>query len=115
MKQAQQNAAMGVGFTPGPWKITFSGSSAIVQDEMDCTVAECPSYGVGFTNGNQPAPWHLFRDNARLIASAPDLLFACQVMVDAWGSCECVQGHTPEHPCPWCQARKSIAKATGNQ
>jgi len=47
-----------------------------------------------------------------LIAAAPDLLAACEQMVEAYGQCQCVEGEAPNH-CPWCLSRAAIAKARG--
>lgn len=51
------------------------------------------------------------RANARLIAAAPDLLSALQVVVEQWTAQFERRGHLAP---PWCkQARTAIAKATG--
>lgn len=81
--------------TPGPWRIGDAGHTVF-----------------GPHNGN-PSPETiargLIRPNARLIAAAPEILAALQVLV------EYADNGTPVHPgsLDWEQAREAIARATG--
>lgn len=63
--------------------------------------------------GGSKAYHEMFKANARLIAAAPELLEALQVVVENWSSQFERQGHAAPK---WAQqARAAIAKATGAQ
>ena len=94
-------------YTPGPWKVY----------EADCF----PGYYGIDTRGKPSTSVVVFgkksgipkKEDARLIAAAPDLLEALQAVCEAYG-CECVD-EGPNGHCPMCQGRAAIAKATGGQ
>lgn len=72
--------------TPGPWKFGFESASsdwAIVTDASGGVVANVNAES-GPDAISAPATRKMPREaNARLIAAAPDLLAACQKIVDA--------------------------------
>jgi hypothetical protein len=118
-----------VSHTPGPWiagPIDKAGWVDIVRDIKDCNH---PQWGYPFA-----ACKHFDQEaNARLIAAAPELLEALQILVEAAesmkGTYTFEQGKTPEHEDhygheKWAEvflqetadaARAAIAKATGDQ
>lgn len=91
--------------TPGKWKVRNGVNEAFIDaphivclavvNSLDSTrkeVAQCKA-------------------NARLIASAPELLAALVDICEAYG-CECIDPKHPNH-CPMCLGRAAIAQATG--
>ncbi len=95
--------------TPGPWRVmpeSQAQSPWIVGDAEGGSIADCEPCG----------PWmpdEVADANARLIASAPDLLAALRGYLDARPQCEC----TPHSGCQMAKARSAaraaIAKAEG--
>ena len=65
--------------TPGPWKV-FQDDFYVVGVESDCAIIADHLY-----ESNDPTVRDILPEleaNARLIAAAPDLLKACQYVVD---------------------------------
>ena len=105
---------MSASHTPGPWRIyiddcgdEFSGYPSIVSDELDCAIVHRAGFKQrwwGFERGDRE-----MHANARLIASAPDLLAALKLLVAD------VADYEPwQRPCYAVdQANSAIAKAEG--
>ena len=87
--------------TPGPWNVMPSKRSGLLHVETDATapeagVAICSLVGAG---------------NARLIAAAPELLKALEVLVETF---PCQNGCKPDDMnCATMRARAAIKKAKG--
>ncbi|MFV2949993.1 hypothetical protein [Pseudomonas japonica] len=95
-------------FTPGPWFTKREGFSTVyvearLRQGVIQEVAACGPTEAG--REQQEA-------NARLIAAAPDLLRALELVMEdkAPGYHDCIDDGEPE--CAWCIARKAITKAT---
>lgn len=106
--------------TPGPWKATPDKPNAhryqIVANAHDNILAEVLAYGVGMVDEGETAPWHNARDNANLIAAAPELLEAlkgifeqCALVHKRWGDGNNLREATAAID----TARAAIAKAEG--
>ena len=101
---------MSAAHTPGPWVLTdgdrFESSCVITThlrlDESIASIAEVETDWIEPLGSEQ-------RANARLIAAAPDLLFALERMVRQHGSN--FISYSGDHPVS--VARAAIAKATG--
>lgn len=94
-------------FSAGPWHVESSESSTTVwatrSGDDDKSIATLSHFG----------PQDVRADNARLIASAPELLAALQALLMACGFAK-MGGAPIEAGAPVCvQARAAIAKATG--
>ena len=65
------------GFTPGPWRIERDnyGVERIWDSELDCDIACC--------EGDGSIPKETRQANARLIASAPDLVAVLEAIPEA--------------------------------
>lgn len=69
--------------TPGPWKVRHGpttkpdGKAFEVRNDNDCLVCLC-----GFTATNEPIFRETAAANARLIATAPELLAALKELVE---------------------------------
>ena len=63
--------------TPGKWDLVFGDDGALITDENLDTIADIPVNDELFIDGS--GTW---RENAFLIASAPDLLEACKKAFD---------------------------------
>lgn len=94
------------GHTPGPWE---ASDDAILCGDPDMAIGSVfpcdrdkSAYGTGFTYGE------VTKSNARLIASAPELLEALLEADRVLGNLGC----DPENS-PRAEARAAIAKATG--
>jgi len=61
--------------TPGPWICAGPGQ---VFDQYGNEIVLCKHYGAGIIPAGYVAPWHSYKANARLIASAPELLAALE-------------------------------------
>lgn len=97
-------------YTPGPWAVEEDGEWLWISG---------PSVGMAVTK-------HVFQDDdARLIAAAPDLLEAAQLMRE-WGGCFCLidangltAGSQHDDDCTWpadlATFNAAIAKATGTE
>jgi hypothetical protein len=85
--------------TPGPWEIESTVSAHYIESE-GCEVARVDLIGAieGLENVDLP--------NARLIASAPEMLLALKALL---------RSRPSPGPIPWAQAEAAIAKATGGQ
>ncbi|MDE2098916.1 MAG: hypothetical protein KGL39_16805 [Patescibacteria group bacterium] len=77
--------------TPGPWTIEAGGAKLI---QTTCMV-------ISADDGLGPVAYTT-KDNARLIAAAPELLAALNAMLS-----------NPNDPRCWANGRAAIAKATG--
>ena len=89
--------------TPGPWKAHFDEAYFVTGPDLGRVAMMMNLKGAhglgGRRSGNESAA------NARLIAAAPDLLEALQVIADG----KCAEGEEAEI------ARAAIAKAEGQQ
>jgi hypothetical protein len=93
--------------TPGPWE---TGDDVILCADPDMIIGSVFPFdrdGTGFTYGE------VTKANARLIAAAPELLEACQALMDATNE----DGMTNSMllGCAIEMAGNAIAKATGEQ
>lgn len=100
-----------VGRTPGPWFCgrALRGGQECVIGDGDSVVCFMPDSTIGCT---------FIRDNARLIAAAPELLDACRGFVEEYGlRCGPADGLAPaaEQAPVVAAAMRAIAKATGEQ
>ena len=93
--------------TPGPWRI-IDGTFVYKLDESEQNRFHL-QVAAGFAGRNRTSTEEIFA-NARLIAAAPDLLAALEIVVSDWTA----QFERNGHLAPtWCkQARAAIAKAT---
>lgn len=94
--------------TPGPWRIGTPGPNGC--------------YTIGTERGLmtamiahsicEPDQAEAAKADAALVAAAPDLLRALELVMEdkAPGYHDCIDDGEPE--CAWCIARKAIAKAT---
>lgn len=96
--------------TPGPWRVsgcTLGKKLLIEHGDID---ERAPIIGsVYIDDGNLPQ-----RENAALIAAAPELLHACELAMAklSWCSCECENSPAP---CFVCALKTAIAKAKGEE
>ena len=92
--------------TPGPWR-AFQDASSLRHTVGTATGRICDMWG------REPA-FYTDEDaaNARLIASAPELLESLQDLMFAEGG---EAGQTAEQLEAWAQAEAAIAKATGQR
>lgn len=73
-----------VGHTPGPWEILYAGQEEMDMSEAECIALDMPVASIGpinyceFPAGSKQNIEREYAD-ARLIASAPDLLEAAKV------------------------------------
>ena len=92
--------------TPGPWYVTGScQDGTMITDDTGDQIANWPS-----------CPACRKMPNARLIAAAPELLVACENLIQA---CDC-EDLNPTEAFGWytkalLEARAAIAKATGKK
>lgn len=106
---------MSAKFTPGPWKIasnaTLGDGRSVYCKEVECwqnEVARCPvRHEVEFDRALDETD-----ANAALIAAAPDLYAACEVVAN-----ELEQSDFARRDRRWCMAelRAALAKARGKQ
>ncbi len=98
--------------SPGPWKVqpmldNFHGyedwTTANVRDARNCHVATIGE--VDRLTGKET------KANARLIASAPELLEALQ-SIAGWSKCQCSEKHGDNPNCPVLIAERAVRKAT---
>jgi hypothetical protein len=87
-------------FTPGPWVVTKYGDLIGSNGEK-----------VVFSIGQRSNP--VWKANAILAQTSPELLDALSRMVDMWNSICDVNGWDPEHNVQYGEALAAIAKATG--
>jgi hypothetical protein len=92
--------------TPGPWTAT--------HDELECFKLEAGDVAIIDGCGCCNSPWLSSDADARLIAAAPDLLQACQLIVSAFDELKQTSAARYE-PLQINAARAAIAKATGGQ
>lgn len=92
--------------TPGPWQVSRNNAGAIpLHFQPPEVIGRNGQCCVASQMGNGPEA----EANARLIAAAPELLAACEAMLDKF------QHDTLEGEAGWdavCAAREAIAKAT---
>ncbi len=92
--------AMGNKHTNGPWKVSLTDDTVVV----DANGAEVAAIDGDY---NHPDTWPVMEANARLIAAAPDLLAALEaIMSERW-----YPAGRSEHVSD--MARAAIAKARG--
>lgn len=98
--------------TPGPWKAVWHES---VQDEKKANWHVVDSQGYGFMHVDSNGKILIGRDNARLIAAAPELLEALQSLHDRLLDCELHQITAREAYDSFYRGlvKEAIAKATG--
>ena len=89
--------------TPGPWRVEQNGRASIIICMRD---GKAYSFTIAETFGYKEER----ESNARLIASAPDLLAACKRVAE-WGK---VHG-TPEIQGILCDVHSAIEKAEAQQ
>ncbi len=103
-------------YTPGPW--TFDGSAVFPDDgneDSTFTIAEVCKHGKEVQADKRRVEHKLMdeRDtaNARLIAAAPDLLAACEELLE--DQCHAIKqcGYDPKDSDTINRARAAIAKA----
>jgi len=97
--------------TPGPWNVGDDSPNEYegpTIENIDTVVAVIP---IDDINDSSPEE----RANARLIAAAPDLLDACQHLLEMVAECQ-LNGVLPDaKKWPAAQAAAAITKATGGQ
>lgn len=107
--------------TPGPWTIANYPHAVVVQTESHKKTAYGASRyaAIGGFDRSDPEQMAEALANARLIAAAPELLEACQAMIE-WDARE--QDHAVDFNARMAlcriafdKARAAIAKATGEQ
>lgn len=91
--------------TPGPWRLSSESPNIIKRDYTHIGLGDSSGYLIASSMGNDNSGFYATVEeglaNARLIAAAPDLLEALQIMIDFGDETACEI------------ARKTIAKATG--
>jgi hypothetical protein len=85
--------------TPGPWQLAYMGAGGWKVSNANWVES---LRSVGMT-----------KEDARLIAAAPELLQALKGMTSMYDSENKSTKHTSECPCYHCKARTAIAKAEG--
>jgi hypothetical protein len=122
----QSDASTGMGHTPGPWVLRGSDNATphILHQQHDCPEQDIsdPDQLVCILPAEITRSYNSWA-NARLIASAPELLEACMAMV-AWDEAEkMAKPYDDDNGADWRQrlalcaeafdkARAAIAKAT---
>jgi hypothetical protein len=92
--------------TPGPWAVTTSTGDVHAQGRSDQNwICQGPNPSPAAPPDNERSA------NARLIASAPDLLSALR---EAWDLLPARPPHDPVH-CQYDKIRRAIAKATDTE
>lgn len=71
--RSEQTLAAAKSHTPGPW--TVEGNDIMRHDNR---IAQVFDYGVGRVYDGEDCPWHHAKENAKLIAAAPELVKALQ-------------------------------------
>ena len=111
-------------FTPGPWRwIVEDYSMANLQGpngELDHVLSSSPCEGcVKHAKQNNPNPeWQWARcttpseANALLIAAAPEMYDALEYLIQRVDPDNC--GDHCDNACPWCEAKRALAKAVPN-
>lgn len=99
--------------TPGPWTVSRMDSPYhkgegwyTIRDPRNCYVAELRELDAATYKDGQ------FGANARLIAAAPDLLRALQIIA-GWSKCQCRERHGDNSHCCVLVAEAAIAQAEG--
>ena len=91
-----------MGHTPGPWEVAMPG-------EVDEHYAVLDGFGHTASVYGCPEEAATAFANARLIAAAPDLLAACELLLIYLGDWDDMENET------CAAARKAIAKAKGGE
>jgi len=101
--------------TPGPWEVTDLRHSIVVRTESpNKTKYGASRYAaIGGFDRSDPDQLSEALANARLIAAAPDLLEALELMLDRFRDTEGSHGQWEEEATE--NARAAIAKARGEQ
>jgi hypothetical protein len=94
--------------TQGPWRAEFGNNSARVIAKVEHEVASVPT--LRSTNAEEDGNRDVMVANARLVASAPELLEALRGMLAMYSSDEAGGDETLEEVR---EARAAIAKAEG--
>lgn len=103
-------------YTPGPWEAELIGSPRVLARDSKDQFPVCDIRGWGHLTGKGHGALGLEKEpaiaiqeaNARLIAAAPELLYALRGLVAAYGFDD------PTRESPWFKdARAAIAKAEG--
>lgn len=97
--------------TPGEWRVRHNGVGGPFISSDNGTIADVRTFG-GIHVGGPQHPETMA--NARLIAAAPDLLEALQVMVRDYTASHADGGSLEMQPAIL-QASQAIARATGEQ
>lgn len=108
---------MGAQHTPGPWRLddynTIRADRPNDDDAVPIATWTCSPLGLDHAGScTRPVIWDEAVANARLIAAAPDLLEALELLCAKF---DIFEGE-PFHNCsdsPWAIARAAIAKAKG--
>lgn len=92
--------------TPGPW----------VVREIEGAFHGTKAYAIDFNEDEEQVVDYVYTEaDAKLIASAPDLLDALETVVADMAPTyhDCIDDGIAE--CAWCIARKALVKARGDQ
>ncbi len=95
--------------TPAPWNVQDNTAEPYGQLTVDSAAHGAVAICYTMEKGETVAPAECFQ-NARLIAAAPDLLAALQMVAGIW-SHDLTANIDPESPLA--KVRAAIAKATG--
>jgi hypothetical protein len=95
-----------VAHTPGPWIVHFKNYEGygIRAQGRGCISERWWPVQLSESDNDE------MRSNARLIASAPDLLAVAKRLCDV-DTCDCDTKLEQERPCVVCQAREALRKA----
>lgn len=102
-------------FTPGPWAAVFEPewNQWSIRSANPADLAEAPVYYElassigGHVRGENFDDYSEVEANARLVAAAPDLLEALEMLLEETDPMKLNAGE------PWCRVRTVIAKARG--
>lgn len=92
--------------TPGPWQLSENGLAVYGPGEDPWGITYLTLYEQRAIAQGEGIPDEGQRANARLIASAPDLLAACEEWAEIWQPGK-------KHEAAWRRLMAAIAKAKG--